>query len=58
MIASFTLKPMSVAEFYRKIMQALRELGIEVKILARPVEVEVAIPFEKDDQHASYDLTP
>ena len=51
----FTLKPMSVAEFYRKIMQALRELGIEVKILARPVEVEVAIPFEKDDQHASYD---
>ena len=52
---AFTLKPMSVAEFYRKIMQALRELGIQVKILARPVEVEVAIPFEKDDQHASYD---
>lgn len=52
---TFALEPMSVADFYCKTMQALDELGIEVKILARPVEVEVAIPFEKDDQHASYD---
>jgi hypothetical protein len=52
---TFALEPMSVADFYHKTMQALRELGIEVKILARPVEVEVAIPFEKDDRHASYD---
>lgn len=46
---------MSVANFYRKTMQALAELGIEVRIFTRPVEVEVAIPFEKDEQHASYD---
>src|SRR5687768_12450490 len=52
---TFALEPMSVADFYRKTMHMLRELGIEVKIFARPVEVEVAIPFEKDDQHASYD---
>ncbi|SCY02659.1 hypothetical protein SAMN05216420_10248 [Nitrosospira sp. Nl5] len=52
---SFALEPMPVSGFYRKIMQALRELGIEIRIFARPVEVEVAIPFEKDDQHASYD---
>lgn len=52
---AFALEPMSVASFYRKTMQTLSELGIEVKILARPVEVEVAIPFEQDDQHASYD---
>ncbi|MGH8684955.1 MAG: DUF5996 family protein, partial [Nitrosospira sp.] len=52
---SFALEPMPVADFYRKIMRALAELGIEVKIFAKPVEVEVAIPFEKDDQHASYD---
>jgi hypothetical protein len=51
----FALEPMTVAEFYRKIMQALDELGIEVRIFARPVEVEVAIPFKKDEQHASYD---
>lgn len=52
---SFALEPMPVADFYRKIMRALAKLGIEVKIFAKPVEVEVAIPFEKDDQHASYD---
>jgi len=52
---SLALEPMPVADFYRKTMLALAELGITVKILARPVEVEVAIPFEKDNQHASYD---
>jgi hypothetical protein len=52
---SFRLEPMSVADFYRKIMDALTALGIHVKIFAQPVEVEVAIPFEQDDQHASYD---
>lgn len=52
---SFPLQPMSVADFYRKIMEALRALDIEIKIFPRPVEVEVAIPFEKDEQHASYD---
>jgi len=46
---------MIVAEFYRKIMRALDELDIHVRILARPVEMEVAIPFEKDTQQASYD---
>ncbi len=52
---AFPLEPMAVAVFYRKTMQALRELGIEIKIFARPVEVEVAIPFEMDEQHSSYD---
>ena len=52
---AFPLGPMIVAEFYRKIMRALDELDIHVRILARPVEMEVAIPFEKDTQHASYD---
>jgi hypothetical protein len=52
---SFALQPMPVADFYRKIMEALGELDIAVEILARPVEVEVAIPFEQDTRHASYD---
>ncbi|WP_416669663.1 DUF5996 family protein [Egbenema bharatensis] len=52
---SFPLEPMSVADFYRKIMAALDALGIQVEIFARPVEVEVAIPFAQDTQHASYD---
>ncbi|NBC26609.1 MAG: hypothetical protein GVY08_07105 [Bacteroidetes bacterium] len=52
---SFELKPMTVAEFYEKIMADLHELGIKVSILARPVEVEEAIPFTDDTKHNSYD---
>ena len=52
---SFALTPMSVADFYRKTMQALEELGISVEIYARPVEVVEAIPFAEDITHASYD---
>ncbi|MGB9178497.1 MAG: DUF5996 family protein [Pyrinomonadaceae bacterium] len=49
------LVPRSVADFYREVMSALRELGIEVKIWTTPVEIPDPIPFEKDVQHASYD---
>ncbi len=52
---SFGLTPMSVADFYRKTMSALHELDLDVAIFTRPVEVAEAIPFEADDQHASYD---
>lgn len=52
---AFALEPMAVADFYRKTMAALRELGLGVDIFARPVEVEEAIPFAQDEQHASYD---
>jgi hypothetical protein len=52
---AFALEPMSVAAFYRKTMDVLHELGIDVVILARPVEVEEAIPFAEDTRHAAYD---
>ena len=54
---SFTmaLEPMSVATFYREFMARLQELGIDVRIWPRPVEVPDAIPFEVDVTHASYD---
>jgi hypothetical protein len=55
---SFALRPMSVGDFYAKTMSALRELDVEVRIFARPVEVEEAIPFEQDQKHASYDPRP
>src|SRR5437879_8433583 len=48
------LEPRSVADFYREVFAHLRELGIEVRILARPVEVAVAIPFAEDNVQASY----
>lgn len=54
-LREFTLQAMTVAEFYRKVMDALRELGIDVTIFTQPVEVMEAIRFEDDEQHASYD---
>jgi hypothetical protein len=52
---SFSLKPMPVADFFAKTMNALRELAIEVSIFTRPVEVVEAVRFEQDRRHESYD---
>jgi hypothetical protein len=53
---SFDLEPMSVATFYEKTMQALADLGIEVEIYPKPVELPDPIqPFPEDEAHSSYD---
>jgi hypothetical protein len=50
------LAPKSVADFYGEVMDALKGLGISVRIWTMPVEIaDEAIPFEKDRTHASYD---
>jgi len=49
------LKGLSVADFYRMTMEALRSLGIEVRIWTTPVEVADRTPFEQDTKHAAYD---
>ncbi|MGH7497411.1 MAG: DUF5996 family protein [Gemmatimonadales bacterium] len=49
------LVPQSVADFYAAYMALLRSLGLEVRIRPTPVEVETAIPFATDREHASYD---
>lgn len=51
----FPLAGHSVAGFYRDLMSALHELGVDVQIWAVPVEVEEQIPFDKDEKHTSYD---
>jgi hypothetical protein len=52
----FDLTPMSVADFYEKTMRALGDLGIEIEIYPKPVEVPDPIqPFPEDETHASYD---
>jgi hypothetical protein len=55
--AELALKPESVAEFYRSVMRALLDLGVHVKIWTTPCELppDQTIPFEKDNQHKSYD---
>ena len=49
------LAPMTVAEFYDRVMRALRELKLDVKINTMPPEVPDPIPFEEDRVHKSYD---
>lgn len=49
------LEPRSVADFYGATMDALGDLGIEVTMLARPVEMADVIPFAEDEVHRSYD---
>ncbi len=49
------LEPKPVAVFYAETMRALDELGIDVDIQAKPNEVDPAIPFAEDHEHASYD---
>ena len=51
----FPLVPQTVARFYAQYLEALRDLKVEPVILARPVEVEIAIPFAEDHSHGSYD---
>ena len=51
----FDLRAESVAAFYNRVMAALNSLGLEVKINTRPQELPNPIPFEQDEQHASYD---
>jgi hypothetical protein len=52
---SFALQPMSVAAFYRKLMEKLHAMGIDVRIWTMPVEIADPIAFELDTVHAAYD---
>jgi hypothetical protein len=52
---AYPLRPESVAAFYRATMGLLDDLGIPVRIWTTPVEIADAIPFELDEEHASYD---
>ena len=49
------LKPRSVADFYKRVMAALDELNLSVKIDLVPNEIVNPIPFDKDETHRAYD---
>ena len=51
----FDLHDISVADFYKKIFELLKELDIEVKINPNPCELEHPIPLDGDNVHATYD---
>jgi hypothetical protein len=48
------LGPMSVAVFYRTMMDLLNELGISVTVWRMPVEIPAPIRFDQDTVHATY----
>lgn len=52
---SIPLVQRSVREFYVEYLDVLRDLGVQPRIRGVPSEVEVAIPFAQDTQHATYD---
>jgi hypothetical protein len=52
---SVELRSRSVANFYAELQAKLQKLGIAIQIHPIPNEMEVAIPFDKDEQHATYD---
>ncbi len=54
-LRTIPLKPQSVAEFYRTVMKTLGDLELPVTINTAPNEIENPIPFDKDDEHRSYD---
>lgn len=49
------LAPRTVADFYGHLMRLLGNLRLETRIWTQPQELEKTIPFEKDQQHKSYD---
>jgi hypothetical protein len=52
---TLALAPQSVADFYRAVMDVLREMKLPVKIWPMPVEVPSPIRFEEDTVHHIYD---
>jgi Family of unknown function (DUF5996) len=49
------LQPRTVSSFYSETSEALEDLGLPLHMLARPVEIPVAIPFPEDHEHRFYD---
>lgn len=49
------LYPRTVADFYTELFEKLKSIDINVKIYARPNEMEPAIPFDENVKNKTYD---
>ena len=50
-----TLTPMTVADFYARVMERMNRLNMPVVIDVLPSEIPNPIPFDEDRVHSSYD---
>lgn len=53
--AGFPLEAQSVASFYKRLMDALGEIGVHVHISREPNELADPIRFDLDELHTAYD---
>lgn len=53
-LRQFDLHGISVADFYKKIFELLKDLEIDLKINPIPAEIVNAIPLDQDTVHATY----
>lgn len=54
-MVAMPLEPMTVADFYKRVMDALDGIGVRARIWTTPVEVPEPVRFEADTIHQSYD---
>jgi hypothetical protein len=52
---ALALTPRSVADFYREVMEMLRDMELPVRMWPMPVEIPTPIRFDEDTVHHSYD---
>jgi hypothetical protein len=53
--AGFSLEPQTVAEFYRRLMDEMAALDLQVDIRKKPNEVVDPVRFDRDEIHRAYD---
>lgn len=51
---TFSLRGISVSQFYFQLFQILENLGIKISIKPVPVELQNPIPFKEDNVHKTY----
>jgi len=54
-VGGFSLRPQSVAAFYRRLQNEMGKLDLQVNIHVKPNEVPNAIRFDQDESHCAYD---
>jgi hypothetical protein len=54
-VGGFSLRPQSVAAFYRRLQNEMGKLDFQVNIHVKPNEVPNAIRFDQDESHCAYD---